>query len=474
MRKKYILISYILLISSVILYSCRPQPVETPSATDLARTITAQTNVPPATLVPEAETATPETARFDIEAPSELQEPVSALYETFFPGESPNFVEENGSLIAREPDETDANRPEVQSTFLPDAVLISETESADVHEFIDFAISVDGQRVLIENGYIPASISLTDQTGNTLDISQPVERIISTYGPATSFIYSVGGGNRLVSASYLGARDPLGAEIMAKIDPRFSEIMGEEFFTQQDFSVEQAATLDPDLIIGSARSAWVDTAEQLDFSVFLYDAETPDRLKEAMRLTGQMFGPNTAAQSEAWVTYYNGIVDEVRSQTDLLSEEERPSVLFTGTEPTRIASGDMYQTDIIEAAGGASVSAELTGFWNDVNLEQIVIWDPDVIIVPPYGGATVSAITDSPEWQILDAVQAGRVYQMPKLVVPWDTPAPDSVLGIVWLAQTLHPDLVDLDCGTEAEYFYNTFYDYSITEDEIESVCRFE
>ncbi|MFW5714526.1 MAG: ABC transporter substrate-binding protein, partial [Brevefilum sp.] len=121
-----------------------------------------------------------------------------------------------------------------------------------------------------------------------------------------------------------------------------------------------------------------------------------------------------------------------------------------------------------------SVSADLSGFWNDVNLEQILIWDPDVIIVPPYGGATVSSITESSEWQILDAVQAGRVYQMPKLVVPWDTPSTDSVLGIVWMAQMLHPELVDLDCSNEAEYFYNTFYDYAITDDEIQTICQFE
>ena len=72
--------------------------------------------------------------------------------------------------------------------------------------------------------------------------------------------------------------------------------------------------------------------------------------------------------------------------------------------------------------------------------------DSDVIIVPPYGGASVKAIVESQEWQILDAVQKGQVYRMPKLVVPWDTPAPDSVLGIVWLAQLLNPRTIDLRC----------------------------
>jgi len=131
----------------------------------------------------------------------------------------------------------------------------------------------------------------------------------------------------------------------------------------------------------------------------------------------------------------------------------------------------MYQTSIIEIAGGISVSAELTGYWNDVNLEQIAVWDPDLIIVPPYGGATVEAITDSPEWQILDAVQEGQVYQMPKLVVPWDTPAPDSVLAIVWLSQLLFPDQVELDCAEQAAYFYSIFYDYALSVEELDIIC---
>jgi iron complex transport system substrate-binding protein len=129
---------------------------------------------------------------------------------------------------------------------------------------------------------------------------------------------------------------------------------------------------------------------------------------------------------------------------------------------------------MIEFAGGISVSSELSGYWQEVNLEQIALWDPDVIIVPPYGGASVKAIVESQEWQILDAVQKGQVYRMPKLVVPWDTPAPDSVLGIVWLAQLLNPRTIDLDCSAEANYFYNTFYNYKITEDEIATICTFD
>ena len=130
--------------------------------------------------------------------------------------------------------------------------------------------------------------------------------------------------------------------------------------------------------------------------------------------------------------------------------------------------------ELMQVAGGISVSWELTGYWNEVNLEQIAVWDPDIIIVPPYGGATVTAITDDDDWQILEAVQAGQVYQMPKLVAPWDTPAPDSVLGIIWLSQVFFPGLDGLDCSEQAEYFFNIFYDYAISAEELATICAID
>ena len=412
--------------------------------------------------------------RFTIVADDELKTSVAMLFESYFPGEAAAFVEKGGDLVVTKTYECPDDRPCIWATYLPDSVMIQQSENADMEEFITFAISPEGQEQLINAGDLPQQINLDDQAGSTLVIPQPINRVISTYGPATSFIYSVHAQDRLVSASYLGARDPKGSAVMEKMDPRFPEIMGDNYFTQNDFNVEQAAVLNPDLIVTSARTSWLDTAEQLGLDVFLFDAETPERLRDAMQLVGKLFGPHSRAIADAWISYYDGIASAIQEQIAEIPEDQRVRVLFTGTAPLKVASGDMYQTDIIRAAGGVSVSSKLKGYWNDVNIEQVALWDPDVIIVPPYGGASVEAITESSEWQILEAVQERQVYQMPKLVVPWDTPAPDSILGIVWIAQLINPESINIDCATEAEYFYNTFYNYPITKEELATICQFD
>lgn len=483
MNKSKFRIGIISILSIILLTNCTnpniTATVNTPTVEKIEPTNSAQTVVAPSEVSTEEELAQATVeVRFTIRADEHLKPAVTLLYQSFFDGESPVFVNEGEDLLAKmwpSAMEKLEFRPTLHAFFMYGAAMIPQTQNEEVEAFVSFSVSLEGQEILIENGeLVGPQIAVVDQTETDRLINPPLRRVISAYGPSTAFVYSVGAADRLASASYLGARDPLGASVMEKIDSRFPEIMGDDYFSQEDFSIEQAASLDPELILTSARTAWLDTAQELGIQIFLYDAETPESLKEAVAKTGELFGPNAIEQAAAWIAYYENIIDEIEAKTSLIPEDERPRVLFTGTQALRVASGEMYQSRIIEFAGGISASGELPGYWNDVNLEQIAVWDPDIIIVPPYGGASVKAITENEAWQILDAVQEGKVYQMPKLVAPWDTPAPDSVLGIVWLSELLHPSLIELECAQEAEYFYSTFYDYQITQEELGIVCGYD
>lgn len=407
---------------------------------------------------------------FTIQAQEDLQPALTALYAALH-SSAPLFVERDADLVAT----TDKARMadtlgSVAPHFLPDAFFLLQTQNDAASDFVRFAISPDGQQALIEAGFLPDSVTVTDQVGNTIVIPQPVRRVMTPYSLATYLVYGVGAADRLVAGGYLGARTPIGAARMEAIDPRFPEISAYAI-NQREINIEVVATLMPDVIFTSARTAWLDTVAELGIPVVLFQGESPDLLKESMRIAGQVFGPNAAARAQAWVDYYDSILERVLEQTTDLTPDERPGVLMVGENALRIISGEMYQTDIIRAAGGRSVSADLTGFWNDVNLEQIVLWNPDVIVIVPYGSTTPETITESAEWQTVAAVQNGQVYKMPSWVAPWDAPVPDSALGIIWLAQTLFPNRVDLDCATEAMYFFNTFYNHALPQAEIAAIC---
>jgi iron complex transport system substrate-binding protein len=403
-------------------------------------------------------------------ADPDLQPAVSALYAAWH-GSAPQFVESGYDLLAtRDRAALPADFAGVPPHFLPDAFFVSLSGAPIAAEFVRFATSADGQAALIAAGFLPESVTVVDQVGNTVEIAQPVRRAISPFSLTTYLFYALNSADRLVAGGYLGARSPVGAARMTAIDPRFPELSSYTL-NQREINIEQVALLQPDVIFTSARSAWLDTVAELNIPVVLFEGETPERLIESLRIAGAVLGPNAAAHAERWIAYYQSILDTVRVGTRDLDPAARPGVLLVGEDALRVISGAMYQTSIIEAAGGRSVSAELTGYWTDVNLEQVTLWNPDVIVIVPYGTVTVETIMSSPEWANIPAVQTGQVYKMPSWVAPWDTPTADSILGIIWLAGVLHPERLTLDCADEAVYFYATFYGYAIDRDEVAAVC---
>ena len=63
------------------------------------------------------------------------------------------------------------------------------------------------------------------------------------------------------------------------------------------------------------------------------------------------------------------------------------------------------------------------------------------------------------------AVAGGNVYQLPGEAESWDSPVPSGILGSVWLAGLLHPDLCPQeDCIRIAAKYYETFYGFSYSQ----------
>ena len=311
---------------------------------------------------------------------------------------------------------------------------------------------------------------IVDQAGYTVSVPSTASRIASVYGIGTYTVYALGGEDRLALAFYVGVKTVASAsDVLLRWEPRLSEILG-----FGDPNVEELVSLRTDLVLADA-SRHLDVAEQLrdlGVPVVLYRVETPEALIESVILTGQVLGPESATLASEWIADYDRVVVSISEDTASLAEAEKARVLFLGTSLSTVASGDMYQTSLIRAAGGRSVTAELTGSWNEVNLEQILRWNPDVIVIPPYGPVQPSAILENADWQALDAVKTGRVYRMPRLVAPMDTPVPESLLGIAWLASTLYPERVRLDLAAEVAGFYEKYYRFPLTQDEIGRIAQ--
>ncbi|MGQ9699756.1 MAG: ABC transporter substrate-binding protein [Candidatus Bipolaricaulaceae bacterium] len=307
-----------------------------------------------------------------------------------------------------------------------------------------------------------AQVVLVDQAGREVVVPEKPQRIVSAFNVATPYLYSLIGGEKIVAARYLGLPDhPLSREVMARIDPEY-----EHKALHGEVSVEELVAKGTELVFAGLKHQ--DLAKLLGavrIPTVLIGPETFEAVEEATLLIGKALGEEEKAQR--LVAFYREILAAVERATADIPLEARPKVLVIGTSPLRVASGAMYQSRMVELAGGVSATQGIPGYWQNVSIEQVLIWNPDVIIIVPYSPVEPTDLLQDPLWKDLEAVKSGRIYKMPQLLFPWDIPTPESVLGVLWMARVLQPGRVPMDLAEAIRTFYREFYRCELSSSEL-------
>ncbi|HHX44622.1 MAG TPA: ABC transporter substrate-binding protein [Chloroflexi bacterium] len=239
---------------------------------------------------------------------------------------------------------------------------------------------------------------------------------------------------------------------------------------ETDAGPEQIAPLEPDCIVMKSymASSLGALLEEVGFPTVYVDLETPEQYMADIRTIGALF--DNAERAEEIVAYYKAKLDMIASRIQDVDEADRPTVLVVQHDAKaeevafEVPSAEYIQTVETELAGGKPVwTDEVTGSgWQIVNLEQIAAWDPDVVLVIVFQSdpePVMQNIKNDPAWQALTAVQNDRIFAYPADYYGWDVPDPRWILGTIWAATKLHPDLfTDVDILTEVEDFYTQMY----------------
>ena len=126
----------------------------------------------------------------------------------------------------------------------------------------------------------------------------------------------------------------------------------------------------------------------------------------------------------------------------------------------------MYQSSLIRLAGGRNVAADIQDtYWAQIDYEQLLTWNPEYIILASSAQYTPEDVLNDPNLSGCRAVANGNVYQIPCDAESWDSPVPGSILGALWLAGILHPDvLTGTDCAAIMDEYYETFYQFTYSK----------
>jgi iron complex transport system substrate-binding protein len=255
------------------------------------------------------------------------------------------------------------------------------------------------------------------------------QRIISAVPAVTQMLYAIGAGPQLIAVSSFD-RSPEAAAL-----PRIGALL--------DPDMERMFSLQPDLVI--LYGSQIDETGQLtraQIPVFTYRHGDLGHVTSTMRLLGKQTGHTHSADTVAATIER----DVARLRVRLRDRPQPRTLLVFGREPDTIrnvyASGGMgFLHDILEAAGGTNVLANVQREAAQPSSETILALAPDVIIELRAEATTENEIVvDTRAWEqfsALPAVQSGHIYVLTgsELVIP----GPRVADVIRRIAQLLHP-----------------------------------
>lgn len=320
----------------------------------------------------------------------------------------------------------------------------AEDESNQVEE--DFAVN---------NVVYP--VTIVDQAGREVVIENEPETIVSGYYISSSLLIALELDDKMIG-------------IEAKADSRpIYKLAASELInlpsvgSAKEFDLEGCAALNADLVILPVKLSDVaDTLEELGIKTILVNPESEDLLVEMIDIVST--ATNTVDRGEAIKNFINTNKDMLNNE---LGDVERENVYLAGNSSILSTAGNkMYQCTMIELAGGNNVAADIEDkYWVDVDYEQILTWNPDYIIIAADAEYSVDDVLNDETLSSCNAVLNGNVYKFPSDAEAWDSPVPSGILGSVWLASILHPDVISLEeRDSIIEEFYESFYEFKYSE----------
>jgi iron complex transport system substrate-binding protein len=254
-------------------------------------------------------------------------------------------------------------------------------------------------------------------------------RIVSIIPATTEMLFAMGAGDRLVA---VGSYDRFPPETQKL--PRVGALL--------DPDVERIIALRPDLVV--VYDTQTDLKTQLDrarIPVYSYVHRGLADITQTMRSLGARVGVADAANALA-----DKVERDVAAVRAKVANRPRPKTLLVfgrerGTLRGLDASGGVgFLHDMLEAAGGIDVLADVKQQAVRMSTEMVLTRSPDVIIELHYA-SDPSSQSDMSAWNALASISAVRNHRVFALEgEEFVVPGPRVALATERLARLLHPD----------------------------------
>ncbi len=202
---------------------------------------------------------------------------------------------------------------------------------------------------------------------------------------------------------------------------------------------------------------------------------TIEEIKESVRLIAEILGEDAPQKAQTFNRYYDTIMQDVQRRTSTVSQKLNVLALnFSAGNYSTINDSDIG-AQYIKIAGGNNVAHDYAIDSKEmvkiINAEQILVWNPDVIITNSNPSRDV--IVNNPAFQTLSAIKNKRVYVVPTGVYLWSVRSAEGALQPLWLGKMVYPErFADISLEQEVKRFYKTFYHYEASDDEVKMILE--
>ena len=312
---------------------------------------------------------------------------------------------------------------------------------------------------------------ITDMAGRTMTIPAEIDSVFSTGPVAAIYLYMLAP-DKLLGWNY-------------ELNDIEKSIILEQYHDLPNFGQGDAVNYEAVIAAGPTIALNVSSinegtmadsdalAEQLGVPVVMVSSDLLDA-PEVFRFLGELFG--VEEQAEALAAYAQETFDAI-SGLDI-PEEEKVSIYYgNGEDSLETAPAGSSHGQIIDLVNAVNVADLELGDGSRVQIsaEQLLAWDPDVIIVngepkaDMTGGAAAQAILEDPTYATLTAVQNGVVYGTPNAPFSWvdRPPGPNRIIGMRWLSGLIYPEYLDFDVDEEVREFFQLFYHVELTDEQL-------
>lgn len=220
-------------------------------------------------------------------------------------------------------------------------------------------------------------------------------------------------------------------------------------------------------------------SESLGIPVVAVDNEL-NNSAEAFRFMGELLGVEDHAEELA--QYAEQVFTDINALSDI-PEEKKVSVYFgNGEDSLETAPRGSQHAQILDAINAVNVADLELGDGSRVQIsaEQLLAWDPDVIVVngepkaDKSGSSAAEDILSNPDYASLKAVQDQKVYGTPNVPFSWvDRPAgPNRLIGMRWFSALIYPEYIKCDINEEIHKFFDLFYHVDLSDEQLENVLK--